>query len=498
MGDSRAPGAPPTSASRRGRFKGAGAMGVAAAASAVLRSSAAAAQSSAPHDIGTPGRRTLIRGGAVLSMDAAVGNFASADVLIEGKTIRQVAPRIDASDAAVIDAAGMVVMPGFIDTHHHQFETALRGLLTDSILVPDGSPAAAMNYAETVLGRFAPLYRPRDVYISELFGSLSQLDAGVTTVLDISQIHHSPEHSDAAVSALAESGRRAVLAHSGDRKGQVADVRRVQSRYFSSPDQLLTLAMGSEVGQPGWEATWDMGRALGVPIASHVVASFGMRDGFDKLAASGRFGPDNIFIHMTGMSDFAWQAVKDAGSSVSMAVPIEMSMRHGVPPILKTLAMGIQPSLSTDVECTMTADFFTQMRSVLTLQRALANDMALAKQSAAPALLTARDVLRFATVEGAKALRLDAKIGTLTPGKEADVILLDAAAINVAPLNHVPGAVVTLMERSNVATVLVAGKVRKWKGRLVDVDLPKLRGEIEASRDHLFAAARIDRDLFRN
>jgi len=114
-----------------------------------------------------------------------------------------------------------------------------------------------------------------------------------------------------------------------------------------------------------------------------------------------------------------------------------------------------------------------------------------------PALLTTRDVVRFATINGAKALRLDRKTGSLTPGKEADIIILDASAINVAPLNQVPGAVVSLMDRSNVETVIVAGKVRKWKGRLLDTNLSRLRTQLEDSRDYLFTAAGIPKDLFR-
>ena len=445
-----------SSLSRRALFKGVTAVGAVAAASTVLP--AAAFAQAAPRGIGTPGRRTVIRGGAVLSMDPAVGDFAKADVLIEGKTIRQVAPGINAGDAAVIDARGMIVMPGFIDTHHHQFETPLRSHLAEALLLPDGSPA--VDYLST-LAKVAPLYRPRDAYISELLASLSQLDAGVTTVLDLSQIHHTPEHTDAVIKALLDAGRRATMAHSGDRKSQVGDVDRVQRQYFASNDQLLSLAMGSEIGQPGWETTWNKGRALKLPIASHVVGVFGGRNAFDRMATEGRFGPDNIFIHMTGMSDLAWRAAKAAGSSVSLAVPIEMSMRHGMPPILQAIEVGLQPSLSTDVECTMTADLFTQMRSMLTLQRALVNQMVIEKQANVPALLTSRDVIRFATVEGARTLGLADKVGTLTPGKEADIILLNADAINVAPLNNVPGAVVRLMERSNVDTVLVAGKIRK-------------------------------------
>lgn len=157
---------------------------------------------------------------------------------------------------------------------------------------------------------------------------------------------------------------------------------------------------------------------------------------------------------MTGMSDITWQAACEAGSKVSLAVPIEMTMRHGIPPIQKTVDMGMLPSLSTDVECTLTADFFTQMRSTLTLQRALIHERALAGEQGLPKLLRAKDVLRFATVGGAEALGLSHLVGSLTIGKSADIILLDAEALNVAPLNNIPGAVVSLMERNNVDTVI--------------------------------------------
>ena len=489
------------SGSRRDFIKTAAAGGTAAAGMSLLGALPAAAQGvSAPRDTGAAGRRYLIRGGAVLSMDAGVGDFAQADVLVDGKKIAAVGRNLDAGDATVIDAAGKIVMPGFIDTHHHQFETALRSFLADGLLFNDGLPHGAVNYFDFILGKFSRVYRPEDVYISEVFGSLSQLDAGVTTVHDISQIHHSPAHTDAAIQGLADAGRRSFLGYfegHGPATQYPDDVRRITKQYFASTDQLLTLAMGGEIYLPNYEKPWQLGRELNLPVAAHVLGNFGIPQAFDALAAADQIGPDNLFIHMTGMSDAAWKVVADKGAAVSIAAPIEMTMRHGMPPILKSLEMGIQPSLRTDVECTMTADFFTQMRSIMTLQRALVNEAALAGEQNLPALLTSRDVIRFATVEGAKSLKLDSKVGTLTPGKEADIILLDANAINVAPLNHVPGAVVTLMVRSNVDTVMVAGKIRKWQGQLLDADLPKLRAELEASRDFLFKAAGVERDLFR-
>ena len=145
-----------------------------------------------PEGLGTPGRRVLLKGGAVLSMDDAVGNFPVGDVLIDGAKIVEVGANIDAPDAVIVDAKGKIVMPGFVDTHHHQFETALRSQLSNGILINDGRPANEHNYFDTILQKFSMVYRPEDVYINELYGSIAQLDAGVTTVMDVSQIHHSP------------------------------------------------------------------------------------------------------------------------------------------------------------------------------------------------------------------------------------------------------------------------------------------------------------------
>ena len=195
--------------SRRNFLKGAAATGLAVAGLNLFAARPVAADNGdAPEGSGSPGRRYVIRGGSVMSMDPNVGDFVQADVLVEGKKILAVGPNLGAG-GAVIDARGRIVMPGFIDTHHHQFETALRSFLADGVLINDGSntPSGSITYFEFVLQKFAPVYRPQDVYINELFGGLSQLDDGVTTVHDISQIHHSPQHSDAAIQALFDTPR---------------------------------------------------------------------------------------------------------------------------------------------------------------------------------------------------------------------------------------------------------------------------------------------------
>ena len=475
-----------------------------------------------PYDHGRRGRRYVIRNGHVMTMDSSMknkGELVEADVAVDGTKILAVGKNLRVGGATEIDARGRIVMPGFIDTHHHQFETAIRSFLADGLLFNDLDPSGhgTINYFQYILGTFAPVYRPRDVYISELFGSLSQLDAGVTTSHDISQIHYTKEHSEAAIKGSADSERRIVFGFFEGADPTLAapldgwypnGATWLKKKYFSSNDQLMTMFMGGEIylqPQPAvYTQSWKLARQLGIPIAAHIVGSFGMAGEFEDIATGLRevqFDDDCLFIHVTGMPDKAWEVMADKGCGVSLAVPIEMNMRHGTPPIIKTLQYGIQPSLSVDVEVTLTADMFTQMRSAMTLQRMFENARALGESYAAGfpklPLLTSRDVLRFATVEGAKDLKLDHKVGTLTPGKEADIIILDAEAINVHPLNVVPGAVVSLMERSNVETVIVAGKIRKWKGQLLDVNLRRLRHELENSRDYLFHAAGVPQDLFR-
>jgi 5-methylthioadenosine/S-adenosylhomocysteine deaminase len=537
--------------SRRNFLKGTAATGLAAGAMGLLGANAAVAQGfsvNPPPHTGTPGRRYVIRNAYVMTMepgtpgaDSAFGEFIEGDVLVEGKTIKAIGKNLSVGNAAEIDARGKVVMPGFIDTHHHQAWTPIRSSIPDSILINDftGTASAEQNYAINVLGfgaapalpGFAEHYTPEDVYIGELFGGLSQLDAGVTTVHDISQIHHSKEHSLAAIQALRDTGRRAKFGFFESAGGidggswYPSGANFLRNNVLTSDDSLVTMVMGGEVylGNATTRQSWTIGRNLGLQVAAHILSPFGIRPILDQLAgvapdvddgtgtlAGIEIGADNLFVHMTGMSDAAWEKVAQAGAKVSIAFPIEMNMRHGMPPILKMqqlkaqLGIDFEPSLSVDVETNMTADFFTQMRSAMTMQRLVVNQRILELGTFSPPftsqwplppypadippLLNARDVLRFATINGAKHLRLDSKTGSLKVGKEADIIILDGSHLNVFPMNNVPGAVVTLMERTNVETVIVAGKIRKWKGKLQDVDIDRLRPRLAAARDRLYAA----------
>ena len=214
-----------------------------------------------------PAHRVLLKGGMVLSLDPQIGDFAHGDVLIEGKKILAVGRNLGTA-ALVVDAAGMIIMPGFVDTHHHQYETILRGILADGLL---GSPGdGKKTYQGVIQGVFTPVYQPEDAYISELVASLNQLNAGVTTTVDTSQVSHTPDHSDACIAGLKESGRRAVYTYSpglGPGTQYPKDLLRLQSQYFSPTDQLLTLELNAA---PNAE-NWQLARQAGVPIICHIV-----------------------------------------------------------------------------------------------------------------------------------------------------------------------------------------------------------------------------------
>ena len=434
-------------------------------------------------DFRTPdaGRR-LIKGGTVLSFDPEVGDLSPGDVLVEGDRIIHVAPSISADDAEVIDATDTIVMPGFVDSHRHIWEGLLRNIGTDVPL------EGRTSYISFVLHKLAPAFRPEDAYVGNLVSALGAIDAGITTLLDWSHIQGSPAHTDAVVKALEDSGLRAVFAYGFPWWGKWEERQpswfvRAATEHFSTKDQMLTLALAA----PGPEFTdfevsrdhWKLARETGARITTHVgVGSYGQDGKVEEFGDAGLLGADTTYIHCTTLNDTEIQMIVDTGGTISLASPVEMMMGHGMPPIQKFLDRGLSPSLSVDVETNVPSDMFNQMRSVLALQRALAS--AHEKASASP-----RDVLRWATLEGARANGLDHRVGTLTPGKQADIIMLRTDRINVTPLNDPVTAVVAGMDTGNVDTVLIAGRVMKRRGQLLHVDWPAVMRMADDSRRHV-------------
>jgi 5-methylthioadenosine/S-adenosylhomocysteine deaminase len=441
--------------------------------------------------------KILLKGGTVLSVDPQVGDLPVGDVLIEDDRITGVEPDIEA-DAEVVDCTGRILIPGFVDTHRHTWEAAIRNCAPDATLD---------DYFVEVLDTFAPLYRAEDVHASNVAGSLECLNAGITTLVDWSHINNTPEHPDAAIAGLKETGIRAQYAYGSANTSLEKywyfsaeaiprdDVKRVRETYFSSDDGLLT--MGLATRGPGFtqdqvvQAEWGMARELGIPVTVHVgmgrlAGRYAMVEQLDRL---GLLGPDTTFIHCCYFSDHEWQRVKDTGGMISIAPQVELQMGHGWPPVTKARQFGLRPSLSIDVVTTVPGDMFTQIRAAFGAERARVN--ALTWESGEPTpetMLTARDMLRMATLDGAHVAGVEDRTGSLTPGKQADVVVIDARAIGVAPV-HDPVAAVTLSaDVSNVEHVLVGGVFRKRDFRLL-ADLDTAVSRVQESRDHLVAAA---------
>jgi 5-methylthioadenosine/S-adenosylhomocysteine deaminase len=441
-------------------------------------------------------KRTLLRGGHVITMDPAIGDLATGDVLIEDGKIAAVEASIEA-DAEVVDATGRIVIPGFVDTHRHTWEASIRNVAPDATLD---------DYFVEILDTFAPLYRPEDVYSSNLAGSLECLNAGITTLVDWSHINNTPEHPDAGVKALQETGIRAQYAYGSANTSLAAywfdssiaipgdDVRRVRESYFSSDDQLLTMALATRgtgfCQDEVVRSEWALARELNIPITVHVAMGrmagrFGM---VKALSTMDLLGPDTTFIHCCYLSEEEWRLLADSGGTVSIAPQVETQMGHGWPPTAKTLEYGLRPSFSIDVVTTVPGDMFTQMRAAFAADRARTNAIWWEKNEPAEGLLTHRQMLEAATINGAFVAGLESRTGSLSPGKQADVVLLDATAINMAPIHDPVAAVVLCADVSNVEGVLVNGEWRKRDFKLV-ADVANARTLVENSRDYLLAEA---------
>ncbi len=559
--DADAPTPSDSSGTSRRDFLKAGAGGLAAAAAGPgLFGGTAPAEITRPPILmsGDPPRK-LLKGGIVVSLDPEVGDFEQADVLIEGKKIAAVGRNLKAG-AQVIDCEGTIVMPGFVTTHHHQYETVMRSLIPDGLLqgpwpqesygsvvqniwtagrilapVPPGSPPGTVGETIWDLGR--PPMDPEDCYISELVACLSQITEGITCGVDTSQASHTPEYTDAMIQGLMDSGARAVYDSSGGtnrgegyehpgRSGETSyGVGRLATTYFSSRDQLITLGLNAgpttstDPRNPDDELDytgWQLAREFGALINNHNVgapqtvinAANDPRNGEDwsdltlvhcvrwqdqPLAQISFFDPgaNKHWGYPNDATSQAWQIFSDRGGHASIANLIEMQMRHGMPPFQICLNYGILPSLSPDVDTNMTTDPFSLMRGAFCLQRALANDLAFPISNPGnlpvPQLITSRQTIEMATIAGAASCRLLDKIGTLTPNKEADIVVLDAHNINITPINNVPGTVVTMMNPRHVRDVLIAGKVVYRKGELVGWNVRKLVNDIENARDRVLA-----------
>ncbi|MEV5413975.1 amidohydrolase family protein [Thermopolyspora sp. NPDC052614] len=432
--------------------------------------------------------RILIKGGSVLSMDGDVGDLAAGDVLIVGDRIAEVGSSISAPDAVVIDARDHIVMPGFCDPHIHCWQGALGRIIPENLQQPTtgdpfrDAPTSSRGYMYAAHRAFGPACRPEDIYAGTLNTLLSALNGGITTVVDNMHNARSPEHADAAVEALRASGLRGVLAvgrpRAGDWAGTFpADARRLRDRYFSSDDDLCALRLFAG----GSDDLTDL-----LPVRRELDLWFSFDSGFGRqniaqLYADGSLDGREAINHGNFLTREQRQIVIDNGAQVNVCPRIESQFRYGYVPYNDWVEQGLRPALSNDDPMTYAIDMFAEMRALYLLHRADHH------RSGSPSP-TLREILRSATRQGANNCGVGNITGSLTPGKKADVILIDTSAPHLFPRNNVLATVVQGAGVESVTTVLVNGRIIKWDGRLLGVDLDALRRRVEESRDYLLNA----------
>ncbi|MGW5714732.1 amidohydrolase family protein [Amycolatopsis sp. NPDC003865] len=409
----------------------------------------------------------IIRRARVLTMARGHDAPERADILVEAGRIAAIGPDLETT-APELDGAGCLAVPGFADTHRHMWQAALRGSAPHHTLA---------EYFATVLERVGPALTPDDLYLGNLLSAYAALDAGITTVRDISNIQDSPAATDALVQALEDSGIRAVFAYGtsfprakshGAALGD--DVRRVRAELLPDDDALVTLALVTEPGDEDAERhNARLAEDLGLRTARHVVQRRHGEQPISRLRALGVLRAGTTFIHGTGLDDGELRLIADSGGSLSIAPAVELVMGHGHPPFAAAARAGVPVSLSTDVEVTVAADMFTQMRAAYQVAR---HD----QHAAGGPATTVRDVLRAAT-DG----------GTLATGRPADVVLLRADGVGVAPVFDPYSTVTQQMDRAHVDTVLVAGRVVKRHGRLL-ADVSEPLAAAERLRERLVSA----------
>ncbi|MCR6095309.1 amidohydrolase family protein [Salipaludibacillus agaradhaerens] len=442
--------------------------------------------------------KKVFKGGNIITMDPHIGDLEKGDILVEGSKIIDIQREIhiDDKECEIIDATDMIILPGFIDTHRHTWESLIRNI---------GADWSLQTYLSSIYyGNIGSLRSPDDDYIGNLIGALEALEAGVTTILDWTMII-SQDHTDELIRGLQESGIRAVFAHGSPGEGTFWDreserVNLEQARYtkkthFSSNDQLIT--MGLAIRGPefsAWEATVkeiELARELDAICSMHLgFGTWGAQDrSIEKLNRAGLLGKDLNFTHANAVSPEEIKMLVEKGGSVSVTPEVEMMMGHGYPATGLCLENGLNPALGVDVVTSTAGDMFAQMKFALQAERARVNQKILDEGNMpGPELsISARKMLELATIEGAKTLDLDDKVGSLTPGKEADIVMIRTSDLNLFPINDPVGAVVQTCHAGNVDSVFVGGKPIKREGKMLNIDITGLKKQAIEARDAIMS-----------
>jgi 5-methylthioadenosine/S-adenosylhomocysteine deaminase len=419
--------------------------------------------------------RILFSGGCVLTLGERTPNYRQADVLVDDGKVAEIGHGLRARDAERVDATDTVVMPGFVDTHRHASRSLLRNLGSTG-----GAPTPAAAFTQ-----------PEDLYAATLIGLLGAVEAGITTVADWSDVRGGADFADAALQAHRDAGVRTLFVRAVDvaRDGGATLTREELGGLVESAGPITTIALGFELGPASTEGMaehWVTARGLSMPIQVHAGTQT-RPAAISRAADQGLLGPDVTLVHGPCIDETTIDAVSGSGASVSLAPASEMAGGLGSPPIQQLVDRRLRPGLGVDDERIAPGDMFAQMRATISFQHATVFDRKLAGKAGLPRLMSTRDVIRFATVDGARVAGLGRVTGSLEPGKQADIVVLRTDRPNVYPINDPIGAVVWGMDTSNVDWVLAGGRVLMREGRL-EADVERAR-EIATSAGQRVAAA---------
>ena len=427
--------------------------------------------------------RILIRNADIITMDGGPGDLKRAELLIEGERIAAVG-RIGALDAEIIDGTGFIVIPGLVNAHMHTWQTGLRGIAANWTL---------LEYFREMHAGLATVFRPEDLYIATLMGALNQINCGTTTLVDWCHNNPTPAHNDAAIDALSESGIRAAFFHGTPKP----DPKPGEPGFWEIPhpraelERLLNhragglVSVGAAILGPHY-ATLDvalhdfrMAKDLGVVASMHQGGGAARTPGgWVRLEAEELLGPRVNIVHGNNLTDDQLARFCGLGISFSVAAEGEMTQGHGFPITGRLRKLSRAPSLGVDLESVVSGEMLAQVRIALGMQRALDNHAERESTGGIPETSTvaARDALAWATIEGARMLCMEDRIGSIAPGKQADLVLIDARALNMQPVHDPVAAVVMQTSLANIDSVMVAGRWRKRSGRLL---VEGLTGKIE-------------------
>jgi 5-methylthioadenosine/S-adenosylhomocysteine deaminase len=443
-------------------------------------------------------RRLLIQNTTVITMDSQSGDLRPGDVLIEGEQIAAVGVRINPAGAEIFDGSAFIVIPGLVNTHMHTWQTGLRTISSNWTL---------LEYFRWMHAGLATRFLPDDIRIATLAGALNQLNCGTTTLVDWCHNNPTPAHTDAAIEGLRESGIRAAFFHGSPKPDPKpgephfseiphprSEVARLQRGPFASRNQLLTL--GLAILGPHYSTLdvslhdFRLARELGLVASMHQGGGPAKTpNGWDVLEKEGLVGDFVNIVHGNDLSDDRLARLVDRGVTFSVAPENEMAQGHGHPITGRLRKLGAAPSLGVDLESVISGDMLTVARVALSHQRSLDNAASRAATGTIPETSTipVREALSWITVEGARMLGMQDRLGSITPGKQADLVLIRADALNLWPVHDPVATVVIQANLANIDSVMVAGEWRKRGGKLMFHDLDRVKAELLRSGSRILA-----------